>query len=210
MSYDNPVITQFYRSLLDLDGPSTPAVVEQALRLAVESTHAQVGYCELWDDRNEPEFVRMEGVGSIDTIQLRISRGIISKAIIEGVPLVTSSALGDVRFKDLESVRQHELRSVLCVPVIRDEVIGVLYFEGETGRFTAEHVRDIELFSRELAKVSNRIVARSRQGLDVLTTEFRLHLVEDALARHDHNVTAAAKELQVTRRTLYRIRRGRS
>ena len=164
----------------------------------------RVGYLELWDDQNEPEFTRLLGIADIREIQSRISRGIISKAIIEGVPLVTSSALADARFKDLDSVRQHEIRSVLCVPIVTDEVIGVLYFEA-TGSFGADDVRDIELFGRELAKIANRIVARSKLSLLELTLEFRVQTVEDALERHDHNVTAAAKELRITRKTFYRI-----
>ena len=69
----------------------------------------------------------------------------------------------------------------------------------------ADDVRDIELFGREFAKIANRIVARSKLSLLELTSEFRVQTVEDALERHDHNVTAAAKELRITRKTFYRI-----
>jgi DNA-binding NtrC family response regulator len=82
-----------------------------------------------------------------------------------------------------------------------------VYFEGNGAPFTGEHLDIIECFVRELGQIAGRIVARSTRTLDEQTDEFRANVAKETLQRNDWNVSSAAKELCVTRKTLYRLLR---
>ncbi|MFN0251958.1 MAG: GAF domain-containing protein [Kofleriaceae bacterium] len=207
MPIDHAMTSQFYRSLLDLRFSATSGALEGVLQHAVAATGARVGYLELWNERAEPEIAWVSGSGDSASIQTRISRRIISKAILDGHPIVTTSAVADARLQDLGSVRQHQIRSVWCAPIPGDDALGILYFEGNGAPFTSEHLDVIEFFVRELEQIAGRIVARSTRTLDDRTTEFRATLAKETLQRHDWNVSSAARELCVTRKTLYRLLR---
>jgi Nif-specific regulatory protein len=153
----------FYRRLLDLGGQSEILpLLDEALALIVEVTDAKTAYLELyWDDANQPRFWKGYRVSErdLETIRKSISRGIIARAISEGVTIETPSAQLDERFQDLGSVRQHEIQAVLCAPV-GSPPIGVVYLQGRSrpGRFTAIDRDRAELFARQLAPLADRLV----------------------------------------------------
>jgi DNA-binding NtrC family response regulator len=155
----------FYRRLLDLGSQrEIEPLLEEALALIVEVTGAKTGYLELHDeDASRPRFWR--GVqcsdADLDKIRSSISRGIIARALSEGRTIETASALVDVRFADLGSVRQHEIQQVLCAPV-GEPPLGVLYLQGRTrpGPFGDTDRGHAELFTRQLAPLADRLVRR--------------------------------------------------
>ena len=60
----------------------------------------------------------------------KISRTIANRVLESGVPELTTNAQEDDRFRDLASVADLRLRSVLCIPIrIRGEIGGVLYID---------------------------------------------------------------------------------
>ena len=62
--------------------------------------------------------------------EFKISRTIANRVMATGVPELTTNAQEDDRFRDLQSVADLRLRSVLCIPIrIRGEVGGVLYVD---------------------------------------------------------------------------------
>jgi len=171
----------FYRRLLDLGGErELEPLLEQALALIVDVTGAKAGYLELYDDdSNLPRFSKGHQVSEADleTIRSSISRGIISRAISEGRTIETPSALGDERFQDLGSVRQHEIQQVLCVPV-GEPPLGVVYLQGRTrtGPFSAGDREHAELFTRQLAPLADRLVRRDDRSRFDYTLEAREQL----------------------------------
>src|SRR5262249_30882611 len=142
----------FYRRLLDLGGQlELEPLLEQSLALIVEVTGAKTGYLELYsDDSSKPRFWKAYHCSDSDLERIRasISRGIIGRAITEGVTIETPSAQADERFADLGSVRQHEIQAVLCAPVGIEPPIGVIYLQGRTkpGQFETTDRERAELF----------------------------------------------------------------
>ncbi|MBX3464857.1 MAG: sigma 54-interacting transcriptional regulator [Planctomycetes bacterium] len=62
--------------------------------------------------------------------EFKISRTIANRVTATGVPELTTNAQADDRFRDLQSVADLRLRSVLCIPIrIQGEVGGVLYVD---------------------------------------------------------------------------------
>ncbi|MCU0863280.1 MAG: sigma 54-interacting transcriptional regulator [Planctomycetes bacterium] len=62
--------------------------------------------------------------------EFKISRTIANRVMATGVPELTTNAQEDDRFRDLQSVADLRLRSVLCIPIrVQNEVGGVLYVD---------------------------------------------------------------------------------
>jgi signal transduction protein with GAF and PtsI domain len=201
------VSSLFYQHLLDLRTakPLKPHLV-RALELAVEVTGARLGYLELWDATCEPRWWIGHGVAAeeLETIQRRISRGIIGRAIAEQVPIRIPSALTDERFRDLKSVKQNEIHAVLCAPVLGDDlVIGVIYLQGRSGGFEERDVEDVQRFAVALSNVVGAIVPRTTKALPIQVDDYKAQLVREAYQRNDFNAAATARELQVARKVIY-------
>lgn len=65
-----------------------------------------------------------------DQESIRISRHIVNRALSERVAILTSDAMHDQRFRDVESVMGFQIRSAVCVPIYRaDRDLGVLYLD---------------------------------------------------------------------------------
>ena len=62
--------------------------------------------------------------------EFKISRTIANRVMSTGVPELTTNAQEDDRFRDLQSVADLRLRSVLCIPIrVHGEIGGVLYVD---------------------------------------------------------------------------------
>ncbi len=62
--------------------------------------------------------------------ELAISRSIIDRAMDDHATLLLSDALADERFGDMESVRDLQIRSAICAPLLRaGEVLGVIFLD---------------------------------------------------------------------------------
>ena len=62
--------------------------------------------------------------------EFKISRTIANRVMATGVPELTTNAQEDDRFRDLQSVADLRLRSVLCIPIrVQNEIGGVLYVD---------------------------------------------------------------------------------
>ena len=173
----------FYRRLLDLGGKQElEPLLDEALALIVDVTSAITAYVELYDDNSTaPRFWRGYRLSDQDLAKIRtsISRGIIGRAVTEGRTIETPSASMDDRFSDLGSVRQHAIQAVLCAPVGVDPPIGVIYLQGRTrpGMFTAHDRECVELFARQLAPLTDRLVRRSSEVVVDHTREARERII---------------------------------
>jgi Nif-specific regulatory protein len=195
----------FYRRLLDLGGKQEiEPLLDEALALIVEVTSANTAYIELYDDNaTKPRFWKGYRLSDRDLASIRasISRGIIGRALTEGRTIETPSASEDDRFADLGSVRQNVIQAVLCAPVGVDPTIGVIYLQGRTkpGMFTAHDRECLELFARQLAPLTDRLVRRTLENVVDHTREVRQKLRvpeiigrSAALARLLHSVANVA------------------
>lgn len=83
-----------------------------------------------------------------------ICHGIVHYVIRTRASVVLDDALESEQFGNLSEVVAHKIRSVLCVPVLRQsELVAVLYLENRlaTRVFTPDKVRMIELLSLQMA-----------------------------------------------------------
>ncbi|MCG8417316.1 MAG: sigma-54-dependent Fis family transcriptional regulator [Proteobacteria bacterium] len=170
----------FYRKLLALGSQDDLGpLLDTALDLIVQVTDAEKGYLELrpqdendeWpDDVAQPWFAKTAcSDEDVAKIRRNISRGIISKAMLEGETIETVSALEDERFRDRKSVKAHQITAVLCAPVGHPS-IGVVYLQGRIAdaprEFTADDRARAELFARQLAPLAERLVGQYRRRLE--------------------------------------------
>ena len=67
-----------------------------------------------------------------------MSRTIVHKALKEGISVLTRDALKDERFGNAASIREHDIRSAVCVPLLfKDRSLGSIYLDNRAsaGRF---------------------------------------------------------------------------
>ncbi len=117
-------------------------IVDAAIRV----TDAERGFLVLGEgSESSIEVARNFAQEEIASPEFKLSRTIASRVRESGVPELTTNAQADDRFRDLQSVTDLRLRSVLCIPLrIRGAVAGVLYVDNrlQTQVFDA---RDREL-----------------------------------------------------------------
>jgi len=79
--------------------------------------------------------------------EVAISRSIVDKAMGERVTLLTSDAMSDERFQEVESVRELHIRSAICAPLLRGEqMLGVIFLD-TTSKTAVFERSDVELVS---------------------------------------------------------------
>lgn len=175
-----PPLGRFYRSLLDLNVDGAPQeILEQALRLLVELTGASVGYIEVVDQSASSPLCWWAVLGCderhVTEIQRTVSHGIVAQALAQGEVIATGSAVRDPRFADRESVRDNEIEAVLCAPVGRGEIAGVVYLQGDPTSFkvaSERTQRHVSYFGRTITPFLRASLARVAQHEPAATGPF--------------------------------------
>lgn len=162
------------------------AALREALALIVRATGAERGYLEVRDDRDTRWWI---GQGfedaEVQTVRALISTGILAEALETGETVMTRSALFDLRFADRRSVRDNQIRAVICAPVEGRRTRGALYLQGAAeaeGGFVEADRELSEVFVTELAPLMDRLVAgaRAREEQDP-TAPWRARLAVDGI-----------------------------
>jgi Nif-specific regulatory protein len=172
----------FYLRLLDLGAAIDPEpLLARALSTIVAASGAHTVYLELRepDDRGQdpPRYWKAHGCTEEDVVAIRvsISRGIISRALVEGRTIVTPSATADPDYRDHQSVLRNGIQAVVCAP-IGQPPCGVVYMQGAQAgdAFPARNREVIEVFARQLGMVADRLMSHRAAGVDGdATTEIR-------------------------------------
>ncbi len=176
-------------SLLELgQQEALEPLLREALKLIVDVTGARQGYLQVQDPCGDDAAVwwMQHGFSDEELARVRsaISQGILGEALATGKTICTPSALLDPRFRERTSVRTRGIEAVLCTPINRDPPIGALYLQGrdQPGQFTADDVRDAEIFARQLAPLADRLLVRRRaESADDPTRELRRQLSCDGI-----------------------------
>ncbi|MHC5021030.1 MAG: sigma 54-interacting transcriptional regulator [Planctomycetota bacterium] len=113
----------------------------------------------------------------LDASTTEISRTIAQRVIDEGEPLLTADAQSDQRLSGNQSVRDLQLRSVLCVPLrTGDTLTGALYLDNhvERGIFEAKHVRLVQAFADQatIAFTNARLLRENERRRKELETSY--------------------------------------
>lgn len=143
-------IAQHLARHLELE-PLLDTLVEQLMRLLPQSDRAMVILCE---DGNL--IVRAQRArGTEDETTLPYSRTIVSRALEEGIGILSEDAQKDARFSASETLTTLNLHSVLCVPLIRKDGqrLGVIQMD-RFRRGTGFSVDDLHLLTTVALQMS--------------------------------------------------------
>ena len=119
-------------------------IVDSAIRLL----GAERGFLLLGSgDESTVEVARNFAQEAVLSPEFKFSRTIARRVMESGIPELTINAQEDDRFRDLASVADLRLRSVLSIPIrIRGDVVGVLYVDNRLQQ-QAFHQRELELLT---------------------------------------------------------------
>jgi transcriptional regulator with GAF, ATPase, and Fis domain len=106
-------------------------LLTQIVDAAIQLCGAERGFLMLGKSgEHSVEVARNFAQEEVLSPEFKISRTIANRVTTTGVPELTTNAQEDDRFRDLQSVADLRLRSVLCIPIrIQGEVTGVLYVD---------------------------------------------------------------------------------
>jgi predicted ATPase/C4-dicarboxylate-specific signal transduction histidine kinase len=139
-------------------------LMQKIMTVVMESSGAQHGYL-LIKDGDELLVAAEKHVGKKQTVRRRrlslnqtrgndISRSITNYVLRTRKKVLLHDAMTEGEFQDTPEVQALKLRSVLCLPIIKqNELIGLLYLENRlsTGVFTAEKTDMTELLTAQVA-----------------------------------------------------------
>ncbi|MDX2056097.1 MAG: sigma 54-interacting transcriptional regulator [Polyangiaceae bacterium] len=190
-----------YLGLLRLNAESNPEpFLETALALIVETSGAQQGYLEVFNqDGGEARWWRAAGCSEEDVEHIRrlVSRGIIAEAVASGEVVMTPSALLDPRFKERASVQRSKIDAVLCAPIGADTPLGVLYLlrQDRPGVFDSDELARAKLFTRHLAPLVEKLFTELGRSEDDPTRPFRAQISANSVVGKSRAVAALLEEV---------------
>lgn len=120
----------------------------QILEQAVEMFDADRGVALLDEASNgqlEPAAIRTHD--GRDSTDIRISHSIVDEVVRNQCAVLSQDAMRDERFEESESVFMEQIRSALCVPMLRDQkLLGAIYLDSKVAshRF---HEKDLDLLT---------------------------------------------------------------
>ncbi|MBI2942379.1 MAG: AAA family ATPase [Chloroflexi bacterium] len=162
------------------------ALLKRIMNVVIESSGAQHGYLLIEDEGNL--FVRAEShireKRAVRTLHQKLDdAGDICKAIARyvyrtGERVILDDASREGVFKDNPEVQQMQLRSVLCLPVIKQSrLIGILYLENRLSDsvFTSEKTQMTELLTSQAAisLENSRLVEEMKKADDQVKKSLR-------------------------------------
>lgn len=144
-------IGQIVNSSIDLD-----VVLQIVMDTIIRLTGAERGFLMLRAENGELEvrIARNWEQETLEQSEFAFSRTIINQVATEGQPVLTTNAQDDPRFERQDSIVLHNLRSILCVPLLlKRDCIGVLYADSRvrSGLFTRRHLELLTGFANQAA-----------------------------------------------------------
>ncbi len=124
-------------------------VLDDVMDTIIALMRAERGFLMLRDESGE---LAIDAARGMDHVKLEsdtfaASRTIVDRVASTGEAVLTTNAQEDPRFENQESIVNHNLRSILCVPLkLKNEIIGVIFLDSRvhTGLFQKN---DLELLS---------------------------------------------------------------
>ena len=152
-------VLELYRRLSVAD--DLPPVLDAILEAALDLTGASRAYLMVVDF-GRPVVARSRAdTGGLVAVDDRFSRSILERAIATGRRLMIDDAGADPTWRDVQSVRDLRLRSVVCLPLLADgEAVGALYIDdaGRAGAFDDDALDLLERFADQAALALARLL----------------------------------------------------
>jgi len=144
-------VGQFINSSLEIDD-----VLQHVMDTIIKLTGAERGFLMLRSDDGEQKIriARNWEQESLEPHEFGVSNTVIHRVVEEGQPVLTTNAQEDPRFSGQNSIVMHNLRSILCVPlIVKDEVTGVIYADNRirSGLFTQKELFILSAFANQAA-----------------------------------------------------------
>jgi len=132
-------------------------VLAEVMDTVIQLTGAERAYLMLRSTDSDELTIRAARNWDRETLSeedVVFSRSIVAAAVDQMEPVISTNALGDTRFQEVQSIMQHGLRSVLCIPLtLHGRTVGVLYADNriEQGIFSQNIVPLLTAFGTQAA-----------------------------------------------------------
>ena len=181
-------VCQKISGIMDLE-----PLLDHILEAATEVVGAERGYLLLNEGGHlELKMSKVLVAQDFESQSFALSRKLIFEVERTKQPLLTTDAQIDPRFSELESIRQYGLRSILCVPLLRRDVLmGIVYVDNRlvANLFTKRHLELITAFAGQAAiAIENASSYRQLQSL--------METLEQKVAERTSELKAANEKLQ--------------
>ncbi len=140
-----------------------------------------------------------------DSGSFPISRTIVDWVLTEKIALVSQNLTQDTRFQDSDSIRIHNLKSIIVVPLMKDDnVIGMLYIDGkdilhtfsrQDAAFSAAVANELALCI-ENVRLQNELIQSERMAAIGLTMTNLAHNIKNLLALNQNSVDLLGLQLK--------------
>lgn len=204
------------------------AVLDEVMDSVIALMRAERGLLMLRDEWRD---IQIEAARGMDHASLNGDTSSVSKTIVQrvaetGESVLTTNAQEDPRFEKQKSVHEHNLRSILCVPLkLKEEIIGVIFVDSRvySGLFQKNDLEMLSAFADQAAVAIEN--ARMFDELQKANMELRdaydatlkgwaltLELRDKETEGHTQRVTSLtqvlAKRLGIGEKELEHIERG--
>lgn len=118
-------------------------MLDEIMNTALKTLEAERGFIALVDENSgELSCELVRSIGKSDFVdRLEVSRTIVHKVLNDGVSIMTVNAQEDTKFDKAKSIREYDIRSAVCAPLLfREDVLGVVYLDnrGSAGSFSQD------------------------------------------------------------------------
>jgi len=204
------------------------AVLDEVIDSVIALMRAERGMIMLRNGHGDFPIKAARGMDhvNLEGDNFSVSKTIVRRVAETGNPVLTTNAQEDPRFGQQKSVLEHNLRSILCVPLkLKSETIGVIFVDSRvySGLFEESDLEMLSAFADQAAVAIDS--ARMFDKLQKANTELKdaydatlkgwaltLELRDKETEGHTQRVTAItevlAKKLGINGNELEHIRRG--
>jgi HD-GYP domain-containing protein (c-di-GMP phosphodiesterase class II) len=131
-------------------------VLDEVMDAVIALMRAERGLLMLRDEQGD---IQVEAARGMDHASLQgdtasVSQTIVRRVAETGESVLTTNAQEDPRFEQQKSVVEHNLRSILCVPLkMKEEIIGVIFVDSRvhSGLFQKNDLKMLSAFADQAA-----------------------------------------------------------
>jgi len=139
------------------------SLIEDAIDIVIKVINAERGLFVKYDEeRKDFSIITARKISSESITNLaEFSSGILQKVINEKKPLLYHDVMSDPHLSQFESVQIHKIKSVIGVPIIREQKVwGVIVADSTLDRreFTDENLMFLNFFSNLVSLALDRII----------------------------------------------------
>lgn len=139
------------------------SLIEDAMDIVINVINAERGLFVKYDDKTDSfSIITARKISNESITDLNeFSSGILQKVLKEKKPLLYHDVMSDPNLSQFQSVQIHRIKSVIGVPIIRDEKVwGIIIADSQLDRreFTDENLLFLNFFSNLISLALDRII----------------------------------------------------